>query len=57
LNLIPLGDEWLVTNGELAADGTLRFPEDDPAEEVFGDNGPPPASRPASQPPAPPATP
>jgi hypothetical protein len=42
LNLIRLGSEWIATNGELAADGSIRFPENDPAEEVFGVNGVPP---------------
>jgi hypothetical protein len=36
LNLIRLGNEWIVTNGTLAADGSIRFPDDDPAEEVYG---------------------
>ncbi len=35
LNLIKFGNEWIATNGELATDGTIRFPTDDPAEEVF----------------------
>ncbi len=41
LNLIPFGNEWIVTNGELAADGTIRFPEGDAAEELFGEHGTP----------------
>jgi hypothetical protein len=48
LNLIRLGDEWLVTNGELAADGSIRFPDDDPGEEVFVIREPPPDSTPAT---------
>jgi hypothetical protein len=35
LNLIRLGNEWIVTNGKLAADGSIRFPEGELAEEVF----------------------
>jgi hypothetical protein len=46
LNLIRLGTEWIVTNGVLAADGSIRFPEDDPAEEVFEENESPPVDSP-----------
>jgi hypothetical protein len=49
LNLIRLGNEWIVTNGELAADGSIRFPENDPAEEVFGVNGVPPLNSPSEK--------
>ena len=55
LNVIRFGNEWVVTNGELAADGTLRFPEEDPAEEVFVGNGPPPANVPPDTPAVPPS--
>jgi hypothetical protein len=55
LHLIRLGNEWLVTNGEPAADGSIRFPENDPAGEIFCGNGVPPANLPPSQPPPPPA--
>ena len=44
LNLIPFGQESLVTNGELALDGSVRFPEEDAAEEVFVGNGAPPVN-------------
>ncbi len=59
LNVIRLGNEWLVTNGQLAADGHIRFPEDDPAEEVFSTNGTlpgniPPSNIPPGKPAAPP---
>jgi hypothetical protein len=53
LNAIQLGNEWIVTNGHLAADGTVRFPEDDPAEEAFGTNSSPPANIPPGKPSAP----
>jgi len=49
LNIIRLGNEWLVTNGHLAAEGNIRFPEDDPAEEVFSTNGIPPGNIPPGQ--------
>jgi hypothetical protein len=39
LNLIRLGNEWLVTNGVLAGDGSVQFPEADPSEEVFACDG------------------
>lgn len=55
LNLIRLGNEWIVTNGQLAADGSIRFPKDDPAEEVFGWNGIPPVNIPPGKPSAPPS--
>ncbi len=55
LNLIRLGNEWVVTNGELAADGSIRFPKDDPAEEVFAGNGTPSVNVPPGQPSAPPS--
>ena len=55
LNVIRLGNEWIVTNGELAADGSIRFPEEDPAEEVFGGNGIPPDVIPPGKPSAPPS--
>jgi hypothetical protein len=55
LNLIRLGDEWIITNGELAADGSLHFPETDPAEEVFGRNGPSSLQLPPGKPSAPPS--
>jgi hypothetical protein len=57
LNLIRFGNEWIVTNGELAADGTVRFIEADPAEEVFVGNGAPPAKDPAGKPSTPPPAP
>jgi hypothetical protein len=53
LNVIPLGNDWLATNGELTPDGKLRFPEDDPGEELFGNNSAPPIG-PPPQPSAPP---
>jgi hypothetical protein len=53
LNVIRLGNDWIVTNGELAADGSIHFPEDDAAEEVFGGNGIPPADSPPGNPSAP----
>ena len=46
LSVIQLGDEWIVTNGQLAADGVVRFPEEDPAKEAFGTNCSPPANMP-----------
>ena len=55
LNLIPFGNEWIMTNGELAADGSIHFPEEDPAEEVFGANGTPPVNIPPGQRSAPPS--
>ena len=55
LNLIRLGDEWIVTNGELAADGSVRFPEEDPVEEMFDGNATPPADMPPGKPSAPPS--
>jgi len=55
LNLVRLGKEWIVTNGELAADGSIRFPEEDPAEEVFVSNGIPPVNLPPGQSSAPPS--
>ena len=57
LNLIRFGDEWLVTNGELTADGHIRFPEEDPAEEVFVGKGTPPINLPSGKPSAPPSNP
>jgi hypothetical protein len=54
LNLIRLGNEWIVTNGELAADGTIRYPEEDPAEEVFVGNRVPPLKDSSGTPSAPP---
>jgi hypothetical protein len=53
LNVIQLGSEWIVTNGQLAADDTVRFPEVDPAEEAFGTNGSPRANIPTGKPSAP----
>jgi len=53
LKLIKLGNEWIVTNGELATDGTIRFPENDPAEEVFVGNAAPRVNVPPGQPSAP----
>jgi hypothetical protein len=53
LNLIQLGNEWIATNGELAADGSLHFPEEDPAEEVFGETKTPPVVHPPFKPSAP----
>lgn len=35
LNVIQLGKEWLATNGQLDPAGTIHFPHDDPAEEIF----------------------
>jgi hypothetical protein len=55
LNLIRLGSDWIVTNGELADDGSIRFPDEDPAEETFGANGAPPDSLPPSQSAVPPS--
>jgi hypothetical protein len=55
LNLIQLGNEWLGTNGELAPDGSIHFPEEDPAEEVFGENGTSSANIPPDKPPHPPS--
>lgn len=55
LNLIPFGQEWIVTNGELAADGSIRFPAEDPAEEVFVGNGPAPVNLPPGKTSAPPS--
>ncbi len=55
LNLIRLGHEWIITNGELAADGSIHFPEEDPAEEVFGRNGAPPDKLPPGTPSTPPS--
>ena len=55
LNLIRLGNEWIVTNGELAANGSIRFPENDPVEEVFGTNGMAPDNNPPGTPAIPPA--
>jgi hypothetical protein len=43
LNVIRLANEWIVTNGQPAADGTIRFPDEDPAEEAFDTNGSHPA--------------
>jgi hypothetical protein len=31
LNLIRLGNEWIATNGDLAADGSIHFPDEDSA--------------------------
>jgi hypothetical protein len=53
LNVIRLGTEWIVTNGELTADGTIRFPDEDSAEEVFVGNVPPHLDIPPGQPSAP----
>jgi hypothetical protein len=50
LNLIRLGAEWIVTNGHLAADGSIHFPQEDPTEEVFGMNGTPPVNLPPGKP-------
>ena len=50
LNLLRWGNDWLVTNGVLADDGSIRFPEEDPAEEVFGGNGTPSADLPPGKP-------
>ena len=55
LNVIRLGNEWIVTNGELAADGSIRFPEEDSAEEVFVGNGTPRVSIPPGKPSVPPS--
>jgi hypothetical protein len=55
LNIIHLKNEWLVTNGELAADGSLHFPEEDPAEEAFAGNGVPPIKFPPGKTSAPPS--
>jgi hypothetical protein len=56
LNLIRFANDWIVTNGELAADGSIQFPDEDPAEEVFFvSNGPPPVNMPSGKPPAPPS--
>jgi hypothetical protein len=55
LNLVRLGKEWIATNGELGADDRLRFPEEDPAEEVFGANGAPPDKLPPGKPSTPPS--
>ncbi len=55
LNLIQLGNEWIVTNGELAADGSIRFPEEDPCEEVFVGNGAHSVNIPTGKPAAPPS--
>jgi hypothetical protein len=53
MNLIKVGDEWMMTNGELAPDGTLRFLDDDSAEESFvGKESPP-----SNVPPVPPSSP
>jgi hypothetical protein len=54
LNLIRFANEWIVTNGKLAADGTIQFPDEDPAEEVFVGNRTPPVNLPSGKPPAPP---
>ena len=56
LNLIQLGNEWIVTNGERAADGSIYFPEADPAEEVPSANGAPPVGILPGNPTAPPAS-
>ena len=53
LNLIRLGNEWLVTNGQIGDDASIRFPEDDPAEETFDPNGSLPSERPPDKPPTP----
>jgi hypothetical protein len=53
LNVIPFGTEWIATNGMLAPDGTIRFPEVDTAEEVFIPNETPRADSTPSQPSAP----
>jgi hypothetical protein len=55
LNLIRFANEWIVTNGELAADGTIQFPADDLSEEVFVGNGTPSVNKPSVKPPSPPA--
>lgn len=55
LKIIRWGQEWLVTNGELAADGSIRFPEEDPAEEVFVGKGITPVNLPPGQPSVPPS--
>ena len=55
LNLIRFASEWIVTNGEMAADGTVQFPAEDPAEEVFVGNGAPSGNMPSNKPPAPPS--
>jgi hypothetical protein len=53
--LARFGNEWIVTNAEPAADGSLRFPEEDPAEEVFVGNGAPPVEVPPGTTSAPPS--
>lgn len=53
LNLICFGNQWIVTNGELTADGGIRFPEGDPAKEMFIENGTPPVNIPPGKPTAP----
>jgi hypothetical protein len=55
LNLIRFANAWIVTNGKLAADGTIQFPDEDPAEEVFLSNGTPPANTPSGKPSTPPS--
>jgi hypothetical protein len=55
LNFIRFANDWIVTNGELAADGTIQFPDEDPAEEVFVSNGTPPVNPPPGKPSTPPS--
>jgi hypothetical protein len=56
LSLIQLGSEWIATNGVPAADGSIRFPEEDTAEEAFSGIGTPPLETSPSKPSAPPST-
>ena len=55
LNLIRFGNEWILTNGHVAADGSIHFPEDDSAEEVFSTNGTAPVSNQPGKTSAPPS--
>jgi hypothetical protein len=55
LNFIRLGNDWIATNGELAADGSIHFPEEDPGEVVVGGNVAPPVNNPPSTPSTPPS--
>jgi hypothetical protein len=41
LNVIKLGNEWIVTNGVVAADGSIYFPKEDPGEDRSESGGPP----------------